>query len=177
MIMLKLVGIVAVILVVGVLVFAAMRPDSFRVERSTTIKAPPEKIFALVNDFQRWTAWSPWEYIDPNLKRTYGGAAAGKGAAYAWEGDRNVGSGRMEITAADAPSKIVIRLDFLKPFEAHNTAEFTFARQGDATAVTWAMYGPSPYMSKLIGLVFSMDRMVGGMFEQGLVNLKKSSET
>ena len=161
----------------AVLVYAATQPDSFRVERSATIKAPPEKIFAQVNEFKAWAGWSPWEKIDPALKRAYSGPSSGLGAAYSWEGNKDVGSGRMEITESAAPSRIVIRLDFLKPFEAHNTAEFSFAREGDATKVTWAMHGPSPYLSKLIGLVFNMDRMVGGMFEQGLANLKKASET
>ena len=175
--MLKLIALAVVVLLGGVLLFAATRPDAFRIERSATIKAPPEKIFVQVHAFKAWTAWSPWENIDPALKRTYSGPSSGKGAAYAWEGNKDVGSGRMEIIESAAPSRIVIRLDFLKPFEAHNTAEFTFAREGEATAVTWAMYGPSPYLSKLMGLVFSMDRMVGGMFEQGLANLKKASET
>lgn len=175
--MLKIIAIAVGAIIAGVLIYAATRPDSFRIERSATIKAPREKIFALVNEFKFWTAWSPWEKIDPALKRSYAGPASGKGASYAWEGNKDVGSGRMEITESATPSKIVIRLDFLKPFEAHNTAEFTFVRQGDATTVTWAMHGPSPYLSKLIGLVFNMDRVVGGMFEQGLANLKKSSET
>jgi len=163
--------------IVAVLAYAATRPDSFRIERSAVIKAPPEKIFGFVNDLHQWTGWSPWEKIDPALKRTYSGPQGGKGAAYAWEGNSKVGSGRMEITEAAPPSKIVIKLDFLKPFDAHNTAEFTFARQGDATTVTWAMYGPSPYISKVMGMVFSMDKMAGGQFEQGLANLKSISET
>lgn len=159
------------------LVYAATRPDSFRIERSAHIQAPPEKVFAAINDFRRWAAWSPWENIDPALKRTFGGAAAGKGAAYAWEGNRNVGSGRMEIGESTPSSKIVIKLDFLKPFEAHNIAEFTLVpgAQG-GTALTWAMYGPSPYVSKLMGIFMSMDRMVGAQFEQGLANLKSISE-
>ena len=167
-----------VAIVVGVLlVYAATRPDSFRIERSALIKAPPEKIFGLVNDLHQWTAWSPWEKIDPALKRSYSGPQSGKGAAYGWEGNSKVGSGRMEITESAAPSKVVIKLDFLKPFEAHNTADFTFARQGDATNVTWAMFGPSPFISKLMGTFFNMERMVGGQFEQGLANLKAISET
>ena len=174
--MIKLVLIVLAAAIAGMLIYAAMRPDSFRIERSASIKAAPEKIFPFINDFHRWTAWSPWEKIDPQLKRTYSGAASGKGAAYAWEGNSKVGSGRMEITEA-APSKIVIKLDFLKPFEAHNTAEFTLApaAQGE-TRVTWAMFGPSPYVSKLMGVFFNMERMVGGQFEQGLANLKAASE-
>jgi hypothetical protein len=174
--MLKIVAIAAVVILAGILVYAATRPDSFRIERSAAIKAPPEKVFAQINDFKAWTAWSPWEKIDPALKRTYSGPQSGKGAAYAWEGNKDVGSGRMEITDAVPASKLTIKLDFFKPFEAHNTAEFTISRQGDATVVSWAMYGPSPYLSKLIGTFISMDRMIGGMFEQGLANLKKTSE-
>lgn len=174
--MLKIIAIAVVVLVGGILLFAATRPDSFRIERSAVIKAPPEKIFAQVNDLKAWTAWSPWEKIDPALKRSYSGPQSGKGAAYAWEGNNDVGSGRMEITDALPAATIAIKLHFLKPFEAHNTAEFSFARQGEATTVTWAMYGPSPFMSKLIGLVFNMDRMVGGQFETGLANLKTIAE-
>jgi uncharacterized protein YndB with AHSA1/START domain len=174
--MLTKVLIAVVVLVAGILIYAATRPDSFRIERKVSIKAPPEKIFALVNDLHQWTAWSPWEKIDPALKRSYGGPASGKGASYSWEGNKDVGSGRMEISESVAPSQITMKLDFLKPFEAHNTAEFSFARQGEATTVTWAMYGPSPYVSKLMGLVFNMDRMVGAQFEQGLVNLKSITE-
>ena len=177
MIALKIIGLLLVVGVAGLLVYAATRPDRFRIERSASIKAPPEKIFPHVNDFKAWTAWSPWEKIDPALKRSYSGPPSGKGAAYAWEGNKNVGSGSMEITESVAPSKIVLRLDFLKPFEAHNTTEFTFVPQGDATTVSWAMFGPSPYMSKLMGIFFNMERMVGGQFEQGLANLKALSET
>jgi len=177
MIALKLIGGLVVLVVAGLLIYAATRPDSFRIERSALIKAPPEKIFGFVNDLHQWTAWSPWEKIDPALKRSYSGPQSGKGAAYGWEGNSKVGSGRMEITESAAPSKVVIKLDFLKPFEAHNTADFTFARQGDATNVTWAMFGPSPFISKLMGTFFNMERMVGGQFEQGLANLKAISET
>ena len=178
--MLKFFGIAAAVLVVVVaalLVYAATRPDSFRIERSAVIKAPPEKIFALINDLHQWTAWSPWEGIDPALKRSYSGAPSGKGAAYAWEGNNKVGSGRMEILESVPDSRIAIKLDFLKPFEAHNMAEFTLAPAGGGTTVTWAMSGPSPYVSKVMGLVFNMDKMVGGQFEQGLANLKAKTET
>lgn len=174
--MVKIIAIALVVLVAALLAYAATRPDSFRLERSATIQAPPGKVFALVNDFRQWTAWSPWENIDPALKRTYSGAASGAGTAYAWEGNNDVGAGRMEITDSVPPSRILIKLDFLKPFEAHNTAEFSFVQQGDATTVTWAMYGPSPFMAKLMGIFFSMDRMVGGQFEQGLAKLKALAE-
>ena len=175
MIMIKVIGIV-VVLVAGLLIYAATKADSFRVERSASIKAPPEKIFALVNDLHKWVAWSPWENIDPALKRTYSGAESGKGAVYAWEGNNKVGSGSMEILESVPASRITIKLDFIKPFEGHNTAEFKIERAGDATALTWAMFGPSPYLSKVMGLVFSMDKMIGSQFETGLANLKTITE-
>ena len=174
--MIKLVVIVLVVLLGGFLLFAATRPDAFRVERSAAIKASPEKVFAFINDFRLWSSWSPWENIDPALKRTYSGAAAGKGAVYAWEGNSKVGSGRMEILDSLPGSKLVIKLDFFKPFEGHNTAEFTFERKAETTTVSWAMFGPSPYMSKVMGLVIDMDRMIGGQFEAGLANLKSIAE-
>lgn len=163
-------------LIAAVLIFAATRPDSFRLERSIAIKAPPEKIFALLNDFHQWEAWSPWEKIDPAVKRTYSGAASGRGAAYAWSGNKEVGAGRMEIVEPQPSSRLLIKLDFSAPFEAHNMVEFTLLRQGDVTRVTQAMFGPSPYVSKLMGLVFSMDKMVGGKFEEGLANLQGLAE-
>ena len=175
--MIKIVLIAIVVLVAGVLAFAATRPDSFRIERSASIKAPPDKVFAQINDFHRWTAWSPWEKLDPQLKRSYTGAERGKGAAYAWEGDSKVGAGRMEVMESAAPSKIVIKLDFIKPFEGHNTAEFTLLPDSGGTRVTLAMLGPSPYLSKVMGMFFSMDSMIGGYFEQGLANLKAISES
>jgi len=173
--MLKIMALIVVLALVGVLAFAATRPDTFRVTRSTTIKAPPEKIFPFLGDFRRWTAWSPWETKDPNLKRSYGGAPVGKGATYAWEGDRNVGQGRMEITDA-APGKVAINLDFVKPFEAHNSVLFTLAGRGEITEVTWDMQGPANFLSKLIGVFLDMDRMVGRDFEAGLANLKAAAE-
>ena len=174
--MLIIIGIAVVVLVAAALIHAATRPDSFRIERAASIKASPEKIFAYINDLHQWVSWSPWEKIDPALKREYSGAASGKGAAYAWEGNSKVGAGRMEVMETVPSSKITIKLDFLKPFEGHNTAEFTLERKGDATTVTWAMYGPSPYLSKVMGLFFSMDGMIGGQFEQGLANLKSIAE-
>jgi uncharacterized protein YndB with AHSA1/START domain len=170
-------GLVAlVVLIAAVLVYAATRPDSFRVERSAAIKAPPEKVFALVNDFKRWDAWSPWEKKDPSMRRSWGDATTGKGASYSWEGNKDVGQGRMEITESVPPSKISIRLEFVKPFEARNTVDFTLQPRGDSTQVTWAIYGPSPYLSKLIGIFCSMDSMIGRDFEAGLADLKAVSE-
>lgn len=175
--MLKIIAIVIVVAIVAVLGFAATRPDSFRVQREIDIKAPPEKVFALIDDFHHWTAWSPWEKLDPAMKRTYGGPANGKGANYAWEGSSKVGAGRMEIVDTASPARIQIQLDFLKPFEAHNTAEFTLKPAGDLTHVTWVMYGPSPFISKVMGLFFSMDAVIGKDFEAGLANLKSAAES
>lgn len=174
--MLTILGIAALVLAAAALAYAASRPDSFRIERSATIQAQPDRIFALVNDLPQWKAWSPWENIDPALKRTYSGPTSGVGAVYSWAGNRNVGSGRMEITESLPGARITIKLDFLAPFEAHNIAQFTFNSQGESTTVSWAMYGPSPFLSKLMGLVFNMDRMVGGQFETGLANLKSRTE-
>ncbi|MCM5679746.1 SRPBCC family protein [Schlegelella sp. S2-27] len=170
-----LAGIVAA-LFIGVLIYAATLPDTFRIERSTTIDAPPATVHPYINDFHRWTAWSPWEKKDPAMQRTHSGAPAGKGAVYAWDGNSDVGQGRMEIVESNEPSRVQIQLDFLKPFEAHNTAEFTLAPAGSGTLVTWSMHGPAPYLSKLMQVFVSMDRMVGPDFEAGLANLKRVAE-
>lgn len=174
--MLKKFFIALSVLVAAVLLFAATRPDTFRVERKIVIQAPPEKIYAELSDFQRWGAWSPWEKMDPQMKRSFSTPAAGQGASYAWEGNSNVGQGRMVIREAAVPAKLVIQLDFMAPMEAHNTAEFTLAPQSNGTEVTWAMYGPNPYVAKLMQLFFSMDKMVGKDFEAGLANLKAVAE-
>jgi uncharacterized protein YndB with AHSA1/START domain len=171
------IGVIALIVVIAaILVIAATRPATFRVERSTRITAPPERIFHYVNDFHQWGVWSPYEKLDPSMKRTYGGAAAGKGAVYEWDGDSKAGKGRMEIVESTQPAKIAIKLDFIKPITGHNIAAFTFQPAGDATQVTWSMDGPSPYIAKVLGLFFNMDKMIGGDFETGLANLKAVSE-
>ena len=178
--MFEVVAIIAVVLAVAiaiVLILAATKPDTFSVQRAIGIRAPPEKIFPWINDFHQWKSWSPYENKDPAMKRSYSGSAAGKGAIYGWEGNKNVGSGRMEILESSAPAKIVIKLDFFAPFEGHNTAEFTMLPQGDAsTNVTWTMYGPAPFMSKLMQVFMNLDNMIGKDFEAGLVNLKNISE-
>ena len=174
--MLKIIAIAVVVLVGGLLLYAASRPDSIRVERAASIKAPPERIYAQIQDLKAWAAWSPYEKKDPAMKRTFGAVTSGKGATYEWHGDRNVGKGRMEITEVVPASKIVIKLDFFEPFEGHNTAEFTMDGKGGATTVTWAMYGPANFFSKLMGVFFIMDKMIGTDFEAGLANLKSMTE-
>ena len=164
-------AVVAILLVV-----AATRPDSFRVERSATINAPAEKIFPLINDFRSWAGWSPWDKMDPQLKREFSGAPLGKGTVYAWSGNKDVGKGRMEIVESTPSSKIVVKLDFEVPFEAHNMVDFTLVPEAGGTRVTHAMYGPSPFIAKVMGLFFSMDSMVGGKFEEGLAALKVLAE-
>jgi uncharacterized protein YndB with AHSA1/START domain len=174
--MFKTIAIVVVVLLAALLVFAATRPDTFRVQRALGIKAPPERILPLITDFHRWNSWSPWEKLDPAMKRTHSGAASGKGAVYEWEGSGKVGAGRMEITESSPPSKVIIKLDFIKPFEGHNITEFTLQAQGDSTKLTWAMHGPNPYIAKLMLIFFSMDSMVGKDFEAGLAGMKAIAE-
>jgi len=174
--MLKKIAIVLIILVAVILVYAATKPDAFSVQRTTSINAPAEKIYPLINDFHKWGAWSPYEKKDPAMKRTYSGAASGKGSAYAWEGNREVGKGSIEITETSPPSKVQIKLDMLEPIEGHNVVEFSLEPKGDVTNVTWAMHGPSPYISKVIGVFINMDNMIGKDFEAGLANLKAMAE-
>ncbi len=174
--MLKTIGIIVLVMLVAVLVIAGTKPDTFLVQRSATIKAPPERIYAFLDDFHRWGAWSPWEKMDPAMKRAYSGAASGVGAAYAWDGNRKVGQGRMEIVEAVPASRVKVKLDFVAPLESHNIAEFTLSPTGDSTTVTWAMRGPNPFMGKIVSVFVSMDRMVGKDFEAGLANLKAAAE-
>jgi polyketide cyclase/dehydrase/lipid transport protein len=172
---LAIIGVVVVIAIAGILLYAATKPDSFRVQRTVLINAPSDKVFPRINDIKAWTAWSPYEKKDPAMKRSYGAVTAGKGATYAWEGDKNVGQGSMEMLES-SPQKVLIKLDFLKPFEAHNMAEFILVPKGDTTDVTWAIYGPSPFMSKVIGTFMNLDKMIGGDFEKGLADLKAAAE-
>ena len=177
--MLKTIAVVVVILVVGlglVLGYAATLPDEFRVLRRISINAPPETIFPLLDDHRRVATWSPYEKKDPAMKRAFSGAASGKGAVYEWDGDGNVGKGRIEIVDSVAPSKVTLKLDMIKPFEGHNTVEFTLQPQGETTTVTWAMHGAVPYMAKLFCMLMNGDRMVGDDFEAGLANLKALAE-
>ena len=174
--MFRTIAIVVISLIAALLIFATTQPDTFRVQRTTSIKAPPEKIAPLITDLHSWGSWSPWEKMDPAMKRTYSGAASGKGAVYAWEGNSKVGEGRMEIGDTSPPSKVTIKLDFVKPFEGHNVAEFTLELKGDSTNVTWTMYGPTAYIAKVIGIFVSMDSMIGKDFETGLANLKAVAE-
>jgi hypothetical protein len=169
--------IVVVLIVAAFLVLLAFRPNTFRVQRTVVIAAPADRIYPYIADFHAdgWGQWSPWEGIDPNLKRTFSGAESGLGAVYNWDGDNKVGSGRMEIVRAE-PSRIDIKLDFYKPMKNSTTAQFTIDPDGAAQRVTWAMSGPVPYMARAFHLIFNMDKMIGGQFDQGLQKLKARAE-
>jgi len=170
-----IIGALVAVVIAGILIYAATKPDSFRVQRVALINAPPDKVFPLINDLEAWAAWSPYEKKDPAMKRSFGAVTAGKGATYAWEGNKDVGQGSMEIVES-GPRKVLVKLDFLSPFEAHNMGEFLMEPTGDGTSVTWAIYGPSPYISKVIGTVMDFDAMIGRDFEKGLADLKAAAE-
>jgi len=165
----------AVIVVVFV-VIVATRPSEYRVARTVTIAAPAPAVFAQVNDFHKWDAWNPWAKMDPAMKQTYEGAPAGTGAVYTWTGNKQVGEGRMTVTESRPPDLIRINLQFLKPFAATSTAEFTFRPEGQRTAVTWSMVGKLNFVTKIVHLVVNMDKMIGGNFEKGLADMKAVAE-
>lgn len=155
----------------------SLQPSTFHVERSATIAAPAETVFALVNDFHAWGGWSPWEKLDPGMKRSYEGAPAGVGAKYAWVGNKEVGEGRMMIEKSTPGSEVGIKLEFLKPFEATNTATFTFQKTPEGTKTTWAMDGTNNFAGKAMHLVMNIDKMIGPDFERGLAAMKTAAET
>jgi hypothetical protein len=167
---------VVVALVVVLVVFVALRPDEFRVTRSAAISAPPATVFEQVNDLHKWEEWSPWAKLDPAAKSTYEGPPAGVGAAFAWSGNNKIGQGRMTITESKPEGLVKFNLEFLRPFKATNTAEFTFKSQGGQTVITWTMLGKNNFMSKAMGLFMNCDKMVGGQFEQGLAKMKSIAE-
>ncbi len=169
--MFQTIVILVIVLFAVVLTYAAIKPDTFHVQRSTSIKAPPEKIFQLINDFHQWDAWTPYNK-DPAMKKMFSGSASGKGAAYAWDGNREVGQGSIEITESSPPSQIDLHLHMIKPFEGHNHVTFTLEPHGDSTTVTWAMDGRQAYIAKIMGLFMDMDQMVGKDFEAGLAQLR-----
>jgi hypothetical protein len=167
--------VVLVLAVAVVMVLASRQPDSFEVRRSTVINAPPSRIYPLIDDFHNWFYWSPWEALDPTMARQFEGPKAGLGAAYGWD-SKKAGSGKMVITEVRQDQLVLIDLGFTKPFKANNIARFDLAAEGANTAVTWSMTGKSPFISKVMGSAFSMDRMVGGDFEKGLAALKNKAE-
>ena len=155
---------------------AASRPDTFRVERTATVKAPPEKLHGLINDMRQFNTWNPYSRKDPAMRAEYQGPASGPGAALLFEGNKDVGKGSLRIVDT-APQKVTMQLHMLEPFEGRNTVEFILSPLAGATQVTWAMHGPAPYISRLVGVVFDMDRMIGRDFETGLAGLKARAES
>jgi uncharacterized protein YndB with AHSA1/START domain len=174
--MIKKIFIGLVVVIAGFLIIVAMQPAEFRVERSATISAPASAVFAQVNDLHKWAAWSPYENRDPAMQRTFEGEPSGPGAIYKWSGNSEVGEGSMTIIESHPNERILIKLEFIKPFAATNTAEFTFEPQGDQTVVTWSLSGENNFISKAICMFMDMDKMVGGDFEQGLAKLKSVVE-
>ena len=175
--MLDIILILVTVAVIIFIIVATMQPSDFRVTRTGTISAPASAIFAQVNDLQKWDAWSPWAKLDPEAKNSFEGPTSGTGAIMRWSGNNKVGQGSMTIIESRPDEFIRFKLEFLKPFAATNTAEFTFNSENDQTTVTWSMYGKNTFMSKAIGLVMSCDKMVGSQFEQGLAALKSVVET
>ncbi len=163
---------IVTLIFVGLGIAIAMQPSTFRYTRTAIIAAPPEKVFALVNSFQTWGLWSPWAKMDPLAQNKFSGPASGKGAAFEWSGNNKVGAGNMLITESTPHNLILIRLEFIKPFKAVNTTEFTFMAEGSYTKVTWTMFGPVNFMGKLINLFVNCEKMTGDMFNQGLENMK-----
>jgi uncharacterized protein YndB with AHSA1/START domain len=174
--MIKQLLLIVVAIVAIIAIRATFIPSSFRVERSVVIKAPPEKIFALINDFHNFGVWSPWEHLDPNMKKSLTGAVSGKGAIYEWSGNSKAGAGRMEILESTPSSRVLTKIDFIKPIAGSNTAEYTITPEADGTKVTWAMFGPTPFISKIMQVFVSMDSLIGGDFEKGLSAMKTASE-
>jgi len=174
--MLKTILIFVAVVVAALLAYAAFKPDSFRLSRSATIAAPPDRVFALINDLRRFNDWNPFAKLDPQNAITYDAVAVGVGGAYNWQGEKS-GAGRMQITESVPPERVTARLDFSKPFEAHNMVDFTVQAQGDkGSTVTWAMHGPMPYLNRLMTVFFDMDKTVGKDFEAGLAKLKALAE-
>ena len=174
---LKYILIGLLVLVALFLIVVALQPSSFRVARSTTIAAPPSVVFAQVNDFHKWSAWNPWDKIDPAMKRTYEGAPSGAGAIYAWVGNSDVGEGKMTITESRPGELVRINMEFFKPMAGTSTTEFTFAPEGGGTLVTWTMFGENNFAGKAMCLFMNMDTMIGGQFEKGLADMKKAAES
>ena len=168
---------VLVVIVVVFVIIVAMRPADFSITRSATIAAPATDVFAQVNDFHKWDSWSPWAKLDPTMKQTYEGPPAGTGAIYSWNGNGKVGEGRMTLTESRPSDLIRIKLEFMRPFKATNTTEFTFKPTGNQTLVTWSMSGHNNFVFKAFGLFMNMDKMLGGEFDKGLTQMKSVVET
>ena len=159
-----------------IVLLASRQPDGFQIVRSATVQAPPDRVFPLINDFHNWLKWSPWEKLDPAMKKDFGGPASGVGSSYAWSGNSKAGEGRMEITESEAPSRVKLDLNFIRPFKSNNTTQFDLSPSGNGTNVNWTMNGSANFMTKIWMIFVNMDKMVGKDFEEGLMNLKRVTE-
>lgn len=174
--MLPIIALVVVVAIVILLGVAAAKPDTFEVSRTETIRAPAAAIYPFIIDFRQWSRWSPWEQLDPDMRRTHSGAPAGAGAIYEWQGNRKAGQGRMEITETRPPEHVVIALEFIKPFAATNTTAFHIEPGPEGSRVTWSMHGPNTFAGKLMGVFVDMESMIGREYERGLAALKLTAE-
>lgn len=174
--MIRTLSLIVVAVVALLLAYAATRPDTFRVERSITMAVPAEKLFPLINDLRAFNTWNPYARKDPAMKSGYSGPAAGPGAVLDFQGNREVGKGRISIIGATEPSRVTMQLDMWEPFEGHNEVNFSLEPDVAGTRVTWSMHGPSAFITKLMGIFFNMDRMIGQDFEAGLANLQQLAE-
>lgn len=167
---------VVIALVALILIYGLLQPSGFSVMREASYAAKPELVFAQINDFRNWALWSPWDKMDPTMQRSYTGTTSGVGSKYAWIGNKKVGEGSMEITQSVAPQNIQLDLHFLKPFQADNVTEFSITPRGNETHVQWSMRGHKPFIMRVMGFVFNMDKIVGADFERGLSNLRSIVE-
>ena len=175
--MIQIILILMVVVIAGIVIYVASKPDEFQIQRSLSIRALPDKLFPLINDLRTMQTWSAWERVDPNMQRSYSGEASGVGAKYAWQGNKKIGQGTMEIVESEPNTKIGLHMHFIKPFEGHSDITFTLAENGDETVVTQTMRGTSTFLPKLMcTLFFNQDKMIGGKFEEGLANLKGIAE-
>lgn len=169
--------VIILLLILVLVIFAMTKPNEFVIRRSISIHAQPEQVYPLIADFRQWPKWSPWEAIDPGMKKTLGGAESGRGAIYEWDSNNNkAGAGRMEILDAVPPSRVEIRLNFLRPFKAENRTLFTLVPAGDGTNVMWEMSGTNNLVLKIMGIAMNMDKIVGRDFEKGLAAMKAEAE-
>ena len=173
LLVLVLLIVVAIALICGI---AATRPGEMSVSRSTTVNAAPSAVFAVVNDFKLWDAWSPWSKLDPAMKVTFEGPTQGVGAVYHWSGNNEVGEGTTRLVESKPDELVGMKLEIVRPFAGSNDVKFTFVPEGEGTKVTWNMQGKVPFMGKVAGMFMDCDKMCGDQFNEGLANLKKLAE-
>jgi hypothetical protein len=171
------VGIGVLVFLVALIAFIACRPSVFHVERTATVNAPPETVFAIINDLHQWALWSPWEHLDPNMKKTYSCPEAGVGASYAWNGNKNAGEGKLTISESKPGARVAMNLEFIRPFACQNQVDFLLTAVAGGTQVRWTMDGKNNFMAKAFGLMMNMDKLVGTDFETGLANLNKVAQS